>query len=232
MRQRGSDGRRWQIGADDDPHVRKRWQFLRDRQIGDRQEHRARLVGRESHGRESALLPYLEEFRVSDEPDDVVGGLWRARHIQLERLPDRIAVLEVPLREGLVHDGGSRGLGQVAMVERPACEKGCLHGAEVVAVDRVEVHVAVLHHTAFDDLSVPVSATERYDRCFGGVTNAWDGMEPRDDVGECLPPRPGLHGGSAQIDRCHHDVRIEAEFDRGEVPERTPEEQRTDHEHH
>jgi hypothetical protein len=78
-------------------HVRPgRDHLLRDGQIGDRQEHRARLVGRESHRHVSTLLPYLEEFRVSDQPDDVVGGLWRARHIHLKRLPDEIDVLEVP----------------------------------------------------------------------------------------------------------------------------------------
>ena len=47
-----------------------------------------------------------------------------------------------------------------------------------------------------------------------------------------LCARLRLHRGSAQVDRRDHDVRIEAKFDRAEVPQGAAEEHRADHQHH
>src|SRR5205823_356621 len=120
----------------------------------------------------------------------------------------------------------------VSTVERPSREERRSHHTEVVAAHFVEVHVAVLHRTTRDDASVPITAVERHDQCLGGVANAGDLVEARDDGGEGLPPRLGPHRGPAQVDSHYHYVGIEAQFDGGEVFQGAPEEQRADYEHH
>src|SRR5437660_4649422 len=212
------EGRRGHGGAEHDAKIRRRRAVLRYGEVGDRQKRRARFVGREPECRGGALLPYLEEFRIPDQSDDMVGGLRAAgRQLHLECLPDGIGVLEIPSCERLVHDGRLRRVGPVSTVERPSREERRPHHTKVVAADFVEVRVAVLHRTARDDASVPITAVERHDQCLSGVANAGDLLEARDDGGEGLPPRLGPHRGSAQVDRHHHYVGIEAQVDRGEV---------------
>ena len=163
----------------------------------------------------------------------MVSGLWAACwHLHLECLPDGIGVPEIPSCERLVHDRRLRRVGPVSTVERPACEERRLHHVEVVAADFVEVHVAVLHCAARHDASIPITAAERHDQRLGGVAHAGDLLEARHDGSEGLSPRLGPHRGSAQVDSHHHHVRIEAQFDRAEVFQGAPEEQRADHEHH
>src|SRR6184192_3719268 len=123
-------------------------------------------------------------------------------------------------------------VGPVSTVEHASRKERRPHHAEVVGADLVEMRVAVLHRTARDDASVPITAVERHDQCLGGVANAGDLLEPRDDGSEGLRPRLGPHPGSAQVDSHHRHVGIEAQVDRAEVFQGAPEEQRADHEHH
>src|SRR6184192_1377502 len=183
--------------------------------------------------RDAKFLPYLEEFRIPDESDDMVGGLRAAGwQLHLECLPDGIRVREIPPCERLVHDYRLRRVGPVSTVEHASRKERRPHHAEVVGADFIEMRVAVLHRTARDDASVPITAVERHEQCLGGVANAGDLLEPRDDGSEGLRPRLGPHPGSAQVDSHHRHVGIEAQVDRAEVFQGAPEEQRADHEHH
>src|SRR5207248_2540661 len=92
---------------------------------------------------------------------------------------DGIGVREIPPCERLVHDYRLGRVGPVSTVERPSREERRPHHSEVVAADFVEVRVAVLHRTARDDASVPITAVERHDQCLGGVANAGAPLEPR-----------------------------------------------------
>mgnify|MGYP003289287855 CR=1 FL=1 len=98
----------------------------------------------------------------------VAGEVFR----QLLQQAIRVADGDLTPREGFVHDGHSRTVGPVSTVERPAGEERHVHYAKVIAADRVEVHVTLLHRAALYDLSVPVTAAERRDQCLGSVANA------------------------------------------------------------
>src|SRR6266550_800602 len=138
------EGRRGHVRAEDDPKIRRRRAVLRYGQVGDRQKHRARFVGREPEYRGGALLPYLEEFRIPDQADDMVAWLGTTGwELHLECLPDGIGVVKIPSCERLVHDYRLSRIGPVATVEHPSREERRPHHTEVVGADFIEVHVAV-----------------------------------------------------------------------------------------
>ena len=137
----------------------------------------------------------------------------------------------MPPREGLVDDGRPRRVRPIPIVERPSGQERRRHRPEVTAADFVEVHVAFLCDAAPDNAPVPVGAAERDDQRLGGVADAGYLAESCDDVGERARTRLSRHGGSAEVDRRHEDVRIEAQINSAKIPQGAPEEHGPDHEH-
>src|SRR5262249_20193197 len=149
--------------------------------------HAARFLWREPDRRCRTLLTYAKEFRISDDPDDLICRLRRAGwRVHLKGLPDRIALREMPPGECLVDDSHARRVRPIAILERPSCPERRRHDAEIVSSHFVKVDVAVPDGAADEDASVPVAAAERHDQRLGRAADARNTPEPRGDAGERL----------------------------------------------